>query len=486
MRTPPTMELAQAPSRATEPSNDKTLPELSREGPSFILLRYVLIAAAAYLFLFEGETSSPAVIAMIIATALLSNVLLSHVPEDALTRPLVVGAVICVDIAWIAFGLLYIGKLGSDIFFLYFFVLFLAAMGQNLMLIVGAGALIGLMDVALFVSPGQSSWTSVSLIRIPFIFTAALFYGYLTERWKREHRWALLAKEFSHKLAQIVQEQTQDLQRLYEQAKEQAMELEKANNVKDEFLRVMSHELRTPLSVIMGYMGIIKDRRHNITPDQEGHLLERVLAQCRDLLSMINTILQATSMRAQALQVETHQVSLEKFLAELRSFYAVPLKRDLILTWDYPANLPVIETDGGKLRQILQNLINNAIKFTHQGRVSVSARMKKAPPLAPGTFAPHQRVSGAQARGSGGAEGPGKQWVEFQVADTGIGIEPEVLPTIFDMFRQVDSSERRSYGGVGMGLYIVKKLTELLGGSIEVESQLGKGSIFTVTIPCDT
>jgi signal transduction histidine kinase len=126
--------------------------------------------------------------------------------------------------------------------------------------------------------------------------------------------------------------------------------------------------------------------------------------------------------------------------------------------------LPVVKTDSEKLKHILQNLINNAIKFTERGSVTISAR------LTPTGLSPQASAT----------------FVEFKVADTGGGIAEEFLPVIFEKFRQVDSSETRPYGGVGMGLYIVKKFTELLGGGVEVESEPGKGSTFTVTIPCES
>ena len=124
------------------------------------------------------------------------------------------------------------------------------------------------------------------------------------------------------------------------------------------------------------------------------------------------------------------------------------------LQWDYPSDLPVVMTDSDKLRHILQNLIENAIKFTEQGSVKVSARCN-----------------------------PEAKRVEFKVTDTGVGITEESIPVIFEMFRQVNSAPKRSTGGVGVGLYIVKNFTDLLGGTISVESKLGRGSTFTVSIP---
>ncbi len=481
-RTPPNTELAPALSRAADLREATAIPESNHEGQSLILLRYVLIAAAAYLFLFEGETSHPSVIATIIATALLSNVLLSHVSENVLMSPLAVGIIVCVDIAWIALGLWYKGQLGSDIFFLYFFVLFLAAMGQHLLLIVGAGALIGLVDFAVLMSPSQGhphwNWASPSLIRIPFIFSVALFYGYLTEGWKRERRWVILEKEFADRLAQIVQEQTQGIRKLYEQAKEQAIELERANQVKSDFLSIMSHELRTPLSIVMGYAGIIKERTvGEVTPGQET-MLNKIVAQARDLNGIVNSILDATAIESQALRLANQDIDLTEFLSRLKLFYDVPLKEEVTLIWNDSPDLPVVSTDAGKLRHILRNLIDNAVKFTERGQVTISAKILSdgIPPFAsPG-------VSAAQS-GKPVPETPGKNWLEFRIADTGIGMSPEAQPTIFEMFQQGDNSPTRPYGGIGMGLYIVKKLTEIFGGSIGVESLPGKGSTFTLTVP---
>jgi signal transduction histidine kinase len=128
-----------------------------------------------------------------------------------------------------------------------------------------------------------------------------------------------------------------------------------------------------------------------------------------------------------------------------------------MFNWDYPSEPWAMRTDGDKLKHILQNLINNAIKFTDEGSIGVSAR-----------YCPE----------TGNAE--------FKVADTGTGIEEEMLPSIFEMFRQLDSSTSRNHDGAGLGLYIVKKYTDILGGKIDVESAVGKGSVFTVTLPLVT
>ncbi|MBI2988356.1 MAG: GAF domain-containing sensor histidine kinase [Deltaproteobacteria bacterium] len=241
---------------------------------------------------------------------------------------------------------------------------------------------------------------------------------------------------------------------LFEDIKQQAVELERANSVKSEFLSVMSHELRTPLNVVMGYTGLIQDKMLGEINERQEKALEKVIRHSGELLSMITSILDVTALEAQMIKFEREEVKLSEVLNELRLAYDVPLVKGLTLIWDYPSELPTLRTDRGKLRHILRNLINNAIKFTENGSVTVSAWYY-----------------------------PARRAVEVKVADTGIGVSPEALPVIFDRFRQMDSSETRVYGGVGLGLYIVKRFTELLGGRIVAESKLGEGSIFTLVLP---
>ncbi|TAK08534.1 HAMP domain-containing histidine kinase, partial [bacterium] len=258
-----------------------------------------------------------------------------------------------------------------------------------------------------------------------------------------------------NQLARAFDEMAANLRGNMERVERQAAELERANKAKDEFLSVMSHELRTPLNVVMGYTGMIKDGMLGEINQEQMKALEKVTNRSGDLLRMINEILVAASLESGTVKVEIHEVNLVDFLDDLRSHYEVPSDKELTLNWDYPPQLPMISIDSGKLKHILQNLIDNAVKFTNGGHITISARY----------------IPDAQA-------------MNVKVADTGIGIQKELLPSIFEMFHQVDSSETRSFGGVGVGLYIVKKYTDMLGGKIEVESEPDRGSTFTVTIPC--
>ena len=232
--------------------------------------------------------------------------------------------------------------------------------------------------------------------------------------------------------------------------------LEKSNKVKDEFLSVMSHELRTPLNVIMGYTRLVREGTFGEIEAEQDGALEKVATQSKYLLEMVEGIIRVTRIETGKADIDRGVFDLAKFFNELKSSYDFRLDNAIKFKWNYPQEVTKVCSDGDKLRHILQNLINNAIKFTDKGTVTVSVGV----------------LQGANA-------------LECQVADTGIGIPNAYLPSIFEMFRQVDSSETRTYGGLGLGLYIVRKYAELLSGTVEVRSEPGRGSVFTVRIPLE-
>jgi GAF domain-containing protein len=244
---------------------------------------------------------------------------------------------------------------------------------------------------------------------------------------------------------------------LYSGMKKLADYLAAAIKVKDDFLSVMSHELRTPLNTFVGYTEMVKDEMLGEINQQQQQALEKALNHAGILLDMINRVLLTTQIDAGMVKVESRLVNLGEFLEKLKTTYSVRLAKDVTLLWNYPSNLPLVKTDSHRLKYVLHNLINNGIKFTHKGHVAISA-----------------------------GHIPDARSVELRVRDTGIGIPKEHLSTIFKKFHQVDGSETRLYGGVGLGLYIAKQMTEQLGGTLDVESEPGKGSIFTLKIPCNS
>ena len=249
-------------------------------------------------------------------------------------------------------------------------------------------------------------------------------------------------------------EQARKIQQSNAELQSTNSELMKANKAKDEFLSIMSHELKTPLNVIMGYAELARTDTLPAIGLKPQEAVNKILIHSKDLLHMVDEILQATRIEAGAARAVVEDINLTAFLDDLRISCENPTAKELTLIWSYGNELPVTRTDRDKLKHILQNLIANAIKFTPEGSVTISAR---------------HLVD--------------KNMMEFKVADTGIGIQPELLASIFERFRQIDASNTRTYGGVGLGLFIVKRFAEMLGGSITVESKPDQGSTFTLTLP---
>ncbi|HEV8308180.1 MAG TPA: response regulator [Methylomirabilota bacterium] len=229
--------------------------------------------------------------------------------------------------------------------------------------------------------------------------------------------------------------------------------LEAASQHKSEFLANMSHELRTPLNAIIGFTRLVMRRSRDVLPVKQSENLEKILISAEHLLGLINDILDLSKIEAGRMEVRPTSFELGALVDEcLRTVEPMVRGERLQLAKAFDADLPPLFTDADKLKQILINLLSNAIKFTEAGTVTVSAHRRD------GTLM-------------------------LAVADTGIGIPADALELIFEEFRQVDSSTTRKYGGTGLGLSISRHFARLLGGDITVESAVGTGSSFTVSIP---
>ena len=234
-------------------------------------------------------------------------------------------------------------------------------------------------------------------------------------------------------------------------------ELERANRTKDEFLATMSHELRTPLNSILGLSeALLEQRRDRLTERQEKSL-ELIESSGRHLLELINDILDLSKIEAGMFDFYPQPVAIDEFCRSCLSFVkAQAIKKSITLTYISEPFVTKIFADPRRLKQILVNLLTNAVKFTYEhGNVTL-------------------RVTADVEQDS----------IQFSVIDNGIGIAPEDLQRLFQPFVQVDSSLSRQYEGTGLGLSLVQKLTDLHGGSVAVESAAGKGSQFTIRIPC--
>ncbi len=259
--------------------------------------------------------------------------------------------------------------------------------------------------------------------------------------------------------------------RLTESAlRELNQQLEEASRQKSHFVANMSHELRTPLNATLGYLSLtLSALKDTLKPTQLNNLV-KAEQSARTLRELINDVLDFSKIEAGRTELHIEPVTLSDILDEvLLIAEGLLLGKPVELKAEIAPDLPDIESDFTKVKQILNNLIGNAIKFTHEGQVAV-----RAMPIGARTSCPHQE-SGQDVRAPMG--------VRIEVEDTGEGIPEEKIDTIFESFKQVDSSITKRYGGTGLGLAISQKFCELLGITIDVRSQVGQGTCFRLEIP---
>jgi signal transduction histidine kinase len=323
--------------------------------------------------------------------------------------------------------------------------------------------------------PGSGAWTVTVVHAVrrrvlrPILWTVglgvllALTLGLLHER----------------RLAQRVSERSAELERL-------SNELLRSNKAKSEFLANVSHELRTPLNAIVGFTDLLRDGVYGeLSPRQVGPV-QRIEASANHLRHLVDQVLDLAKIAAGRLEVHAESIALRPFVLDVASeVESLVSEKGLSLSIGVGASLPRVRTDSSHLRQILVNLLGNAVKYTNAGSVAVRARLVGPP----GTIPRPARVTGEGpstpllAR----APDPGRPWVALQVADTGVGIAPADQERIFDEFEQVNAGPRGDSmrRGTGLGLSISRRLARLLGGEISVESELGRGSSFTLWLPVD-
>lgn len=398
----------------------KTAP--SSKKSTVVLLRWVLIIAFSYLLLIDpsGPTPQPAVV-FLIAAALASNLIIGRIPEQWTLRPMFDFSVVLFDATWVTAGLILVPNSSDDLFLLYFFVIFIAAVGESLVTIVGSALLVGLVyGATLSVNhPGDLRLTSAVLLRVPFLFVVALFYGYFVSEIRTGRTEVNQAK-------------------LREQAK-------------SELLAAVSHDVRGPLG---NAENLIQLCLENSTGDQGENRLFMLRAQAniRRVMLLVNNLLQAASIESGKFRLEKAPVQLNDVVEDMFNLESgAALLKQVTLRKELDPALPMINGDFMQLGRIVQNLLDNAIKYTEGGgRIVI--------------------------RTAGDAAG-----VRIAVEDNGPGIAPEQCKQLFAPYRRAHLGGYTT--GTGLGLYIVKCLTEAQGGAVKIDSVLGSGSTFTVSFP---
>jgi signal transduction histidine kinase len=263
-------------------------------------------------------------------------------------------------------------------------------------------------------------------------------------------------------LEQTVEERTTELRENIQKLVQANADLEvarrqaeEATQLKSQFLASMSHELRTPLNAIMGFSQLLLAGTSGQLTDPQAEKVDRVFKNAQTLLDLINDLLDLAKIESGRSELIEKPIVLEEWLAGIKSqLEPLASKKDLTFSANVDSTLPeVISGDPTRLKQIAINLLSNAFKFTNEGTVTLDLKKQSD-----------------------------SQWM-LVVTDTGIGIPSHAQEFIFDEFRQVDGSSRRKYGGTGLGLAIVRNLVLMMGGTVRVSSEVGKGSTFTVHLP---
>ncbi len=268
-------------------------------------------------------------------------------------------------------------------------------------------------------------------------------------------------KQQKETLEEQVQKRTQDLQKKTDEAYELVEKAEAANKAKSEFLATMSHEIRTPMNGVLGMTELLLNSELN---ERQQRLANTVYRSAESLLGIINNILDFSKIEAGKFQLVETEFNLRTLLEDtMEILSSQAYRKGLELVLDVPVDFhETVIADGERLRQVLINLIGNAIKFTQHGEVQLKVRLDED------------------------KSSEDKVEVLIDIIDTGPGIPPEQQGAIFDSFTQADSSITRKHGGTGLGLSISKKLVEMMGGELTLTSTLGQGSCFSIRLSLKT
>jgi signal transduction histidine kinase len=411
----------------------------------FLVLRYVFITVAAYLLIFQNASGQiGAMQGVMIVAALASNVILSAVSAKLLFAWYVEAPVLIADTLWVSWAIHSTGAMGQEFFLLYFFVLFLAATSNSLPMVLFGAVFISTADV--YLSSGGEIFTTARLLRILFFFTVAMFYGEVLNQIKRERQRADRGFAWAREIEGKVNKRTGALQRMY-------VDLLVASHVRAERTAAACRDLRARLVAMHEDAKHALDPGAEIAPEERTRTLGAVREASAGLLHVVSTLDGLGAEDDARAQAAPRPVRVDNLIAEAQRRERPGLSAQVALQWKVERDLPTIESDASRLSMIIESLLDNAVKFTSKGTITVALRDLAS-----------------------------RRQIELRVDDTGIGLDERDLPRLFHPFRQLEE-KGDPHARIGVGLALIERLVEQLGGELTVRSGLGRGSSFVVRIP---
>lgn len=431
---------------------------------AFILLRFTLIITTGYLLLAEiGPTNVGVGLVVLLGVVFVSNIAILFAPPAWTHSAKFTGAVVVGDTVWITTALLISGSFSIEFFYLYFFVLFLAAVGENLRLVALGVVVVCVTYAVLFIktqSVGAAMATSF-LIRLPFLFAVAVFFGFLVDRLRRETiraRGEHMARgklEESHSRLQeanrALTEEIRERERIEQSLQQANDQLQELADMRSRFFTTVSHEVKTPVTSIKNSLKLVRSCKD---PEKQGHFFDIIDRNANRLNLIISDVLdmarvETGSLRIRAESWDVGELARELVASSLGEAQAAGVK----LTADLSPDAPRVWADRRRIKQVLLDLIDNALRVTDKGG-SVVVRIA-----------------------------PCGDVIEVSVEDTGVGLNEIDQRRIFEPFYQAGDELVGRPPGAGLGLTICRDLTRGHGSDLLVESQLGVGSRFFFRLP---
>lgn len=391
---------------------------------TIIILQWLIVIVTSYLMLFsKGMVPQQGWVYGIVTLLLVSVFTLYRLPQQTFEHRFFDAILLLTDTALLSAAIYLNRDVTWDLFLFYFFILFLAAIGESMLRIVLGSVIVSLIYIALFLQQGKGviQLGTELFIRIPFLFGVSILYGYLAENANRERRRAEMA--------------------------------EQRERLKMDLVSSLAHDIKNPLGIIMGYAEVMMEAVENHPQETEKRdLLGRIQENAQRIVALVTGFLDASKAEAGKLDMARNPVSVNGLLTEAaRQQESEVRKRGLTLELKLDEQLPDVPGDETQLDRVFWNLLSNAIKFTPPGgKITVTSK-----------------------RDDG--------YVSVSVQDTGIGIPQDQLPLLFSQFRRLEGAEKAE--GTGLGLFIVKTIIEAHKGKVQVESVNGHGSTFTVRVP---